>query len=286
MGSVLSFCRVICTFLFSDFFIVLLWIFSFFYFYKLEKTSYMALWKTKLKVKDNKEIPSDEKVREENTVKSSFTSIDHAENYIDLLLGWIFEQDNSREESLSPEEHLSELQTSCKVLKKIQIAIESIRINYSYGLSHNVSTDDEFQRKWCIVERFEHIKAYIALRLYMMKVFMKHLNVWLEELKGLKMCISEAMEIQEKLHSVACETKSTIEHHLNMQEVLSKESMFMKQKLEKCETATCNLTIILKETGWWSKKFHQSMITKKFEKRAHEKRWNDILCDSITEEVI
>ncbi|XP_018083223.2 uncharacterized protein LOC108697577 [Xenopus laevis] len=120
----------------------------------------------------------------------------------------------------------------------------------------------------------------------MMKVLKKHFDIWLEDLKRLKICISEAMEIQEKLHSEACECKSAVEHHLNMQEVLSKQSAFIKEKLEKCETATFNLTIMLKEIGRWSEKFQQSMIMTKCEKRTHEKRWNDILGDSITQEMV
>ncbi|KAE8592132.1 hypothetical protein XENTR_v10018656 [Xenopus tropicalis] len=285
MGNMLSFCSVLCTFLFSDFFIVLLWILSFLYFHKLEKPSYMPHGKTKIEVKNNNDSPFANKVRDKNTEKSSFTSIDHAEKYIKLLEGWLFEQDNFKEESSSAEEHLLELQNSCKVLKKIQIVVESIRINNSYGLSHNICSD-EFQRSWYVVERFEHITAYIDLKLCMMKVFKSHFDIWLEQLKRLKIWLSEAVEIQEKLHSVACESKSAVKHHLNMQEVLLNESTFMKEELEKCEIDSCKLTIILKEIGWWSDKFQQSMIRKQFKKQTHEKRWNDILCDSITEEMV
>ncbi|XP_075462722.1 microtubule-actin cross-linking factor 1-like [Ascaphus truei] len=223
------------------------------------------------------------KGNEGNALTSAAANIANAEKFVELFESWLYEEDNVKEQPPSVEEHIQKLQSACKELKKIELVIESLTTQHSYDMRYDSKSNMDSKRIQWLLERFEHIKTYVDLRQYMLKMFQRLFEIWLEQGKPLKIWLAETMALQERLHSTTCNSEAVIGHHLELQKVLIKESNLMEGKLEICKKMVCKLLEILKEIGSWSEKFRQVVDAKTCQNGT--RRWNDVLIDSVTEEM-
>ncbi|XP_063291867.1 uncharacterized protein LOC134577135 isoform X2 [Pelobates fuscus] len=232
---------------------------------------------------------------DKNRSSSIGTSIENAEKFLTLFDGFLVELDSVTERHPSLQEHIQNLQRANKELQKIQIVMESLKTRFFYGPVLDVHLK---YRIHCLLAKFEHTKAYIDLRLYLLKASQGQFEAWLCRSRLLKMWLAESLSLQESMHNMECDSQADIRKHLQIQkvndkspgwvpgkvkQVLSAESTRIGSELEIYKKDSSNLENTLQEISSWSKKFELFLGAKMYQNGT--KKWNEVLSQSISDEM-
>ncbi|CAH2320345.1 Hypothetical predicted protein [Pelobates cultripes] len=217
---------------------------------------------------------------DKNRSSSVGTSIENAEKFLTLFDGFLVELDSVTERHPSLQEHIQNLQRANKELQKIQIVMESLKTRFFYGPVLDVYIKYRIHR---LLAKFEHTKAYIDLRLYLLKASQGQFEAWLCRSRLLKMWLAESLSLQESVHNMECDSQADIRKHLQIQKVLSAESARIGSELEIYKKDSSNLENTLQEISSWSKKFELFLGAKMYQNGT--KRWNEVLSQSISDEM-
>ncbi|XP_063799853.1 uncharacterized protein LOC134966775 [Pseudophryne corroboree] len=162
----------------------------------------------------------------------------------------------------------------------IQIVIDSLKTGNVCNLPFTMNKSERIQD---VQERFEHMKAYMELRRYMLTMVQRQFRDFVEQGKPLKIWLSEALELQEGLHSSTCVQHNVVQQHLFLLQIIRKGCTVFQANLDVYKHAASVVTTTLQEINTWSDVFQQALSEKTIQNSS--KRWTEIVLDSVTAEI-
>ncbi|CAN2388109.1 hypothetical protein PRIEUP_LOCUS14835, partial [Pristimantis euphronides] len=263
-------CKFINSFFCNSLFLLLLWVFSFFCINRSEENE----------EKKNIKIQQDVGTLGEGTKLSALLlSLVNAENFVTLFQDLLFEEETLGTESESIEEKICRFKMASKELNKVQIVIDSLKIQALYQFRPPMN---ESRRVQDLVNKFEHTETYMELRRHMLNIVQKQLSTFTEKGMALKIWLSEAIEFQERLHSTTCNSHSDIQQLFTLLLGITKDSEVVKKRLAEYERLAQSLIGTLQEMSACSGIFHKTLEETSNQNKT--RKWHDILTVSVTEE--
>ncbi|XP_069597629.1 desmoplakin-A-like [Ranitomeya imitator] len=270
IACVVMVCSFISSFFSNYFSLLLLWVFSIFCVNRFVE----AEERKTVKVAENAV-----KQGEGSGGSSALTSLVNAEKFVKLYQSWLWEEETVGTDSESIEEKICKLKIACKELRKVQISIDSLKTQVSYNF-HPPMNDS--RRVQGLIDKFEHTKAYMELRRYLLTTAQRQLSSFTEKGMTLKVWLSEALEFHENLHSAACRSRVDIRQLSSLLMSIRKDSEVISRKLAEYVQEAQTLRASLQEISACSGIFHKALEGARSQKG--KKTWHDILTVSITEE--
>ncbi|XP_073441730.1 uncharacterized protein [Dendrobates tinctorius] len=182
-------------------------------------------------------------------------------------------------DSESIEEKICKLKIACKELRKVQISIDSLKTQV---LSNFHPPMNDSRRVQGLIDKFEHTKAYMELRRYLLTTTLRQLSTFTEKGMALKVWMSEALEFHENLHGAACRSRMDVRKLSSLLMSIRKDSEVICKKLAEYVQEAQTLMASLQEISACSGNFHKALEGARSQKGG--KKWHDILTVSITEE--
>ncbi|KAM4015456.1 uncharacterized protein ACNLHF_002125, partial [Anomaloglossus baeobatrachus] len=210
---------------------------------------------------------------------SALTSFVNAEKFVKLYQSWLCEEETVGTDSESIEEKICKLKIACKELKKVQISIDSLKTQVFYNFQPPAQDSSRVQG---LINKFEHTKAYMDLRRYLLSTALRQLSTFTEKGMVLKIWLSEALEFQENLHCTSCSSRADIQQVSSLLMGIRKDSEIIGEKLGEYAQEAQGLTASLQEISVCSGIFHKALKGARSQKGR--KKWHDLLTVSITEE--
>ncbi|XP_069080506.1 uncharacterized protein [Pleurodeles waltl] len=292
MEAALDFCQSILTrfmlsFWSSVFSLAVLWLFSVYCLGILERFPMFCQLKQGLQGQQQSldaKKQLEYKKQAQKTRKAAAPSIANAEEFVKLFEAWLYAEDVETGTRQAIIDHINKLQNAGKEVQRINLVIASFQMKRRLWMeSYDPLLNKEGFRVQTLTDKFEYIKTYVEMRLFLLKNFIILSDKFAAQRKEVLVWVDKTQDLQETLHATPCDDDSVIEKHLEKEKNIIKEMRAIEVKLHRCQETMNEMTMLLKEIETWTEKFRQT-ICQKGPKNGGQP-WTVIMTETMSEEI-
>ncbi|XP_069080515.1 uncharacterized protein [Pleurodeles waltl] len=255
MEAALDFCQSILTrfmlsFWSSVFSLAVLWLFSVYCLGILERFPMFCQLKQGLQGQQQSldaKKQLEYKKQAQKTRKAAAPSIANAEEFVKLFEAWLYAEDVETGTRQAIIDHINKLQNAGKEVQRINLVIASFQMKRRLWMeSYDPLLNKEGFRVQTLTDKFEYIKTYVEMRLFLLKNFIILSDKFAAQRKEVLVWVDKTQDLQETLHATPCDDDSVIEKHLEKEKNIIKEMRAIEVKLHRCQETMNEMTMLLK----------------------------------------